>query len=315
VKQETDPAAVAKSQLRHLIDEHLKASLARGLSAQTIAYRRVYLQRVASWLRRRRVIDPGAVTPRLLEEYIARRERACCARSTLATEISVIRSFFRWLTERSELLFDPARELRVGRRSSRLPRTILTEAEVAALLASPGDGLLGARDSAILETLYSTGLRRAELCNLDVWDVDLVGGVVLVRSGKGRKDRYVPIGRCAIRAIRGYRADARTRLVVNARQSALYLATFTGRRISVKTLNYLVPRRAQAAEIEKRVTPHVLRHTCATHLLRGGADIRHVQVILGHASVSTTQIYTRVDIEDLVRAHHRAHPRPRLRLP
>ncbi|MGH7228405.1 MAG: tyrosine-type recombinase/integrase [Nitrospiraceae bacterium] len=239
----------------------------------------------------------------------ARRGRARCY------EVSVLRSFFGWLTERCVLLFDPAEDLTLGRGSAPLPKAVLTESEVKALLVAPGTDALGLRDRAILETLYSTGLRRAELCNLDLFDVDSERGTVRVRSGKGGRDRVVPIGNHALAALRSYLQKARPGLVAGPRQPALFLAAVTGRRLKMKTINHVVRKHAEAAGLEKRVTPHVLRHTCATHLLQGGADVRHVQRILGHASVATTQIYTRVLIGDLVVAHRRHHPRETLLLP
>ncbi len=228
---------------------------------------------------------------------------------TIAAEVSVLRTFFGWLTERRVLLFNPAETLRLGRSTAPLPKAVLTDAEVKVLLEAPGTDALGLRDRAILETLYSTGLRRAELCNLDLFDLDPDGGTVRVRNGKGGRDRVVPIGVHALAALRLYVRGARPRLVATPRQPALFVAAVTRRRLNVKTLNLIVRKRAEAAGLGKRVTPHILRHTCATHLLQGGADVRHVQLILGHASLATTQIYTRVAIEDLTTAHQRHHPR------
>jgi site-specific recombinase XerD len=233
---------------------------------------------------------------------------------TLASEASVLRSFFAWLTGRRVLLFNPAESLRLADRSQPLPKPVLTESEVRALLVAPGADTLGLRDRAILETLYSTGLRRAELCALDLYDLDQGGELVRVRGGKGGRDRIVPIGSCALEAVRRYLHESRPELVPTPREPALFLAAVTRRRLGVKTLNLIVRKRAEEAGLAKRVTPHVLRHTCATHLLQGGADIRHVQLILGHASVATTQIYTRVAAEDLVTVHRRSHPRRRLKV-
>jgi len=311
--------------LTGLVDLHLADALARGRSAGTMAYRRVYLRQLLAWLKRRRVTGPREVTPRVLGEYLAhlRERRTAYHRAapsrlsarTLATEVSVLRSFFGWLTQRRILLFDPAESLSLGRYTVPLPKSVLTEAEARALLEAPGTDDLGLRDRAILETLYSTGLRRAELCALDLFDLDPEGGTVRIRDGKGGRDRIVPIGAHALAALRRYLQEVRPRLVVTPKQSALFIAAVTHRRLSVKTLNLIIHKRAQAAGLGKRVTPHVLRHTCATHLLQGGADVRHVQLILGHASVATTQIYTRVAVEDLIPVHHRSHPRRNLVVP
>jgi integrase/recombinase XerD len=234
---------------------------------------------------------------------------------TLAAEASVLRSFFAWLARRRVVLFDPAETLVLGDRTEPLPKTVLTESEVQALLVAPGRGAVGLRDRAILETLYSTALRRAELVGLDLYDLDAAGELVRVRQGKGRKDRYVPVGAHALEALRRYIHQARPELAATPKEPALFVAAVTRRRLRVKTLNWIVRRHGEAAGLEKRVTPHVLRHTCATHLLQGGADLRHVQAILGHASIATTQVYTRVAVEDLAAVHRRHHPRRRLKIP
>lgn len=310
---------------RELIRSYLDDSLVTGYRAGTVAYRRVYLRQFAGWLRRRRVDDVRKVTPRVLSDYLVRlttkrssyhtpKPRRLSGR-TLAAEVSVLRSFFRWLTARRVLLFDPAKGLAFRDRASYLPRTILAESEIGALMTAPGTHALGLRDRAILETLYSTGLRRAELCALDLYDLDTRDRIVRVRNGKGGRDRIVPIGRCAVEAVDRYTRDARPLLLTSAKEAALFIGANSGRRLSVKSINAIVTRYAATVGIGKRVTPHSLRHTCATHLLHGGADLRHVQAILGHASVATTQIYTQLAAEDLVRVHRRHHPRATLRVP
>jgi integrase/recombinase XerD len=308
-----------------LVEAHLAEALARGLARATVAYRRVYLGQLLAWLEQRRIAHARAITARVLDDYLVhlkqhttdynRAEPTALSVKTLAAEASVLRSFGRWLAARRVVLFDPAEHLKLGDRRQPLPKAVLTEAEVQALLSTPGRDVLGLRDRAILETLYSTGLGRAELCALDLYDLDHAGELVRVRQGKGGRDRVVPIGEAALAAIRGYLRAARPELVATPKEPALFVAAVTHRRLNVKTLNLIVRKHAEAAGIAKRVTPHVLRHTCATDLLRGGADIRHVQAILGHASVATTQIYTRVAVEDLVLVHRRHHPRRKLRIP
>jgi integrase/recombinase XerD len=315
----------ALADLGALVEVHLVDALARGLACGTVAYRRVYLGQLLDWLERRGITRAREITPALLDDYLVhlkqrrtdynRAEPTALSVKTLAAEASVLRSFGRWLTSRRVVLFDPAELLKLGDRTQPLPKAVLTEADVQALLSTPSRDVLGLRDRAILETLYSTGLRRAELCGLDLYDLDHAGELVRVRQGKGGRDRVVPIGETALAAIRRYLRDARPELVATPKEPALFVAAVTHRRLNVKTLNLLVRKHAEAAGIAKRVTPHVLRHTCATDLLRGGADIRHVQAILGHASVATTQIYTRVAVEDLVVVHRRHHPRRKLRVP
>jgi integrase/recombinase XerD len=315
----------APGELDHLVEQYLAHALALGRARGTVAYRRVYLGQLTCWLEGRGITTARQVTSSLLAEYLAhlkarvtdyKRERPSpLSVKTLAAEASVLRGFFAWCAARRVVLFDPAENLRLGDHSRPLPKAVLTEEEVRALLAASGRDALGLRDRAILETLYSTGLRRAELCALDLYDLDQAAGLVRVRRGKGGRDRVVPIGGCALAAIRHYLDAARPELVAMPKEPALFVAALTHRRLSVKTLNLIVRKHAAAAGLGRRVTPHVLRHTCATHLLRGGADIRHVQAILGHLSVATTQIYTRVAVEDLAAVHRRCHPRRRLKVP
>jgi integrase/recombinase XerD len=311
--------------LAALAEAFLADSLARGLARGTVGYRRIYLGQLLAWLETRGVTTAQRVTPLILEEYLAhlrsrvtdyhRSAPSPLSVKTLAAEASVLRSFFAWLVRRRVLLFNPAEGLVLGDRTEPLPKTVLTESEVQALLAAPGRDAVGLRDRALLETLYSTGLRRAELCGLDLYDLDSASELVRVRQGKGRKDRYVPVGVHALEALRRYLHQARPDLVASPKEPALFVASITGRRLGRQTLNLIVRKHAAAAGLGKRVTPHVLRHTCATHLLQGGADLRHVQAILGHASIATTQIYTRVAVEDLAAVHRRHHPRRRLKIP
>jgi len=310
--------------LAALVEAFLADSLARGLARGTVAYRRVYLAQLVAWLGGRGITSAPLVTSRVLEEYLAhlkgrvtdhnRKEPSPLSVKTLAAEASVLRSFFSWLARRHVVLFDPAVGLVLGDRTAPLPKTVLTETEVQMLLAAPGRDALGLRDRAILETLYSTALRRAELCTLDLYDLDVAGEIVRVRQGKGRKDRYVPVGAHALEALRRYINHARPELVATPKEPALFVASNSGRRLGRAGLGLVVRKHADAAGLGKRVTPHVLRHTCATHLLQGGADLRHVQAILGHASIATTQVYTRVAVEDLAAVHRRSHPRRSLKV-
>ncbi len=308
--------------LGEMVEAFLTDSLAQGLARGTVAYRRVYLGQLLAWLEERGISGTEGVTPGVLEDYLVHvRTRQTAyrrtipgplSRKTVEAEASVLRSFGVWLRARGWLPFNPAEDLRLQKGQGALSKTVLTVGEVQRLLAAPGPGALGLRDRAILETLYSTGLRRAELCGLDLYDVDQESGVVWVRNGKGGRDRVVPIGRWAIGAIRSYVQRARPQFRSGPKETALFLSAITRSRLGVKNLNRIVRHHGEAAGIRQRVTPHLLRHTCATHLLQGGADIRDIQAILGHASVATTQIYTRVGEEDLLAVHQRHHPRAEL---
>jgi len=230
--------------------------------------------------------------------------------SSQASYLQRVRSFFAFLARRGLLLRNPAADL-VLPSASPLPRAAVSESEAARLMDAPrSDTKAGRRDRAILETLYGMGLRRGECARLYVSDVDLAAGTLLVRDGKGRKDRMVPVPGRAAAALAIYLRDVRPELVVDPGEGALFLTAWWGHRLSDVSLSFLLRRHAKAAGIAK-AHPHALRHACATHLLRGGADVRHVQAILGHKKLETTGLYTRVVIEDLRQAVAAAHPRER----
>jgi len=221
----------------------------------------------------------------------------------------VLKHLFRFLCRRGFLLHDPAADLELPRLEKRLPRTILTRGEVYKLLAAPdARSPSGLRDRAILETLYGTGIRVTELCNLTPYDVDTEERVLRVVLGKGRRDRNVPLTRAAAAAIESYLVKGRPQLVGPHKLRFIFLQD-RGGRMDRSTACRIVRTWAREAGIKKHVTPHTLRHTVATHLLKGGADIRHIQALLGHASLGTTQRYTRVEVSDLKQVIDRAHPR------
>jgi integrase/recombinase XerD len=236
--------------------------------------------------------------------------------ATQAARLSVVRSFFRYLVRTDVLLYDPAANVMPPKRKGILPRSILTKKEVARLLAAPDLRTpLGLRDRAMLEILYSTGIRNAELRALQVYDLDLDRGLLRVNEGKNAKDRVVPMGHAASNYVREYLTESRPKLLAHRNgdgptEQTVFLSR-TGR--PLRTLGVIVPiqKHARRAGIERRITPHTFRHTFATHMLQGRADIRHIQAMLGHSSVATTQIYTRVDVTDLKAVHRRCHPRER----
>ncbi|HEM47151.1 MAG TPA: recombinase XerD, partial [Alphaproteobacteria bacterium] len=216
-----------------------------------------------------------------------------------------LRFFFSWLVKTGALLVDPTMHLPTPRAPQSLPR-FLEASEVALLLRRLGEGPLGIRDRAILELLYGTGMRRAELVHLATDDVDFEARTLLVREGKGRKDRLLPLGKKAKEALLEYLERSRPRLLRGEDPGALFLAS-GGRPL---TMNYLTDRVKLLGErVGMRVRPHTLRHSCATHLLRGRADIRHIQRLLGHKSLQTTERYTKVEVADLKAVIDRCHPR------
>jgi integrase/recombinase XerD len=235
--------------------------------------------------------------------------------------LSALKSFFRFLVRRLLILQDPTAGLEGPRMEKRLPRTILTPREARQLVEAPAARTpVGLRDRAILETLYATGIRASELIQLSPFDVDTEEGMLRVVRGKGGKDRNVPLTRAAAAAIRDYLARGRPRLLSVPRNGAGLYPAKAQKRLFVSprggvlyraTLDKLVIRWAREAGLKKHVTPHVFRHSVATQLLRHGADIRHIQALLGHASLATTERYTRVEISDLQAVVRRAHPRGR----
>jgi len=230
------------------------------------------------------------------------------ALSTQGGRISAVRSFFRYLTRHEILFYDPSDMLERPKGVRPLPRTVLSEKQTLRLLNAPDvDTCLGLRDRAILELFYATGIRNEELRRLKLADVDREKGLVRVQ-GKGNQERIVPVGRIALNWLSLYLENARPHLL-NGKTGSLLFPSKNGRRITGENLIDLVRRHAKKAALPESVTPHVLRHTCATHLLRAGADIREIQALLGHRSISSTQIYTHVAVTDLKRVHQAYHPR------
>lgn len=228
---------------------------------------------------------------------------------TQAHRLTAVLVLVRALVRLDYLLVDVSQGVELPRRHASIPRVILSEGETLCLLEGPDlNRLSGVRDRALLEMLYATGLRNREMCQLDVTDLDPAESLVLVRNGKGGRDRKVPMGQEAWIWVEEYLAQCRPRWLSNPAEPALFLGRF-GKRLAKQDLTQLVIRWAKRVGLQKRITPHCLRHTCATHMLRGGASLRHVQVMLGHQSLNTTQIYTRVELSDLRKVLKRCHPR------
>jgi integrase/recombinase XerD len=235
--------------------------------------------------------------------------------------LSALKSFCGFLVRRQILLLDPTAGLERPRLETRLPRALLTPQEARRIVEAPRGGTpVRLRDRAILETLYATAIRASELIHLSPYDVDTVVGVLRVIRGKGGKDRHVPLTRPAADAIAAYLMKGRPALLATKKTGSGVYPSKAARRLFVSprggvlyraTLDRLVHHWAARAHVKKRVTAHVFRHSVATQLLKRGADIRHIQVLLGHASLSTTERYTRVEISDLQSVVRRAHPRGR----
>jgi integrase/recombinase XerC len=240
----------------------------------------------------------------VLRRYLALLHRRC-RRSTIGRKLAALRSFFRFLVREGVLEINPGELVGTPRAEKYLPKTLSVDEAVALMERDTNDGLLALRDRAIVETLYSCGLRIGELTGLDIEGLDLDAGLVRV-LGKGRKERIVPVGRKAREALERY-LEARG----PAPADAPLFTNHRGGRLTARSIQRQLKVRLLQAGILKEATPHALRHSFATHLLAGGADLRAIQELLGHASLSTTQKYTQVDIEHLARVYDDAHPRSR----
>ncbi len=247
-----------------------------------------------------------------LRHFVVHLQKKGCASRTIARKIATIRSFIGFLVEEGYLRSNPAVGLPVPRQEKKLPK-FLDEKEMMKLLEAPGEkNVLELRDRAILETLYSTGMRVGELVSLKLNSVDFIGGVVRV-SGKGRKERIVPIGEKALEALGKYlkmRGEllATQRKGIRKEAQALFLDRWGGR-LSARSVCRLVNKYVRKITVKMGISPHAIRHSFATHLLNAGADLRAVQELLGHANLSTTQVYTHVSTERLKSVYMRAHPR------
>lgn len=279
---------------------------ARGAAAAT---RRAYgsdLRAFTSWAATRE-LSPGSVRYRDLRAYAASLSEGGLARSTVARRLASVRSLYDHLARSGRVAQNPAELLSSPRRASKLPRVLGPDQAAALLDRIPASGPLEIRDRAMLELAYSSGLRCAEIVGMDLDRLDFEGESVTV-LGKGRKERTVPCGEPAQRALERYLAVSRPVLITDPQERALFVSR-RGRRLSPSDVRRRLARWVREAAIAGQVSPHVLRHSFASHLLEGGADLRSIQELLGHASVSTTQAYTRVEPSRLRREYARAHPR------
>ncbi len=275
-----------------------------GLSQNTLAAYRRDLSHFSRWLEHRAAGLGGASRVNVLE-YLS--SLAAAPPRTVARRLSALRRFYGWLLREGRVAEDPCARVSAPRLGRPLPRS-LSEAEIEALLGAPDvEGPLGLRDRAMLEVLYATGLRVSELVGLRLEETDLRQGLVRV-TGKGGRQRLVPLGEEAVAWLERYLAEARG-VLLGPRASDAVFPTARGSAMTRQAFWQLVKRYAARAGIARALSPHTLRHAFATHLLDHGADLRVVQMLLGHADVSTTQIYTHVARERLRRLHERHHPR------
>ena len=278
-----------------------------GLAQLTLAAYRRDLLAFGNWLKQSRSSELNAAVVGDIEGYLAWRFARHAQARSAARYTSSLKRFYRYLLRENLIAADPTLNLDSPKLPRSLPKT-LTEADVERLLDSAdADTPLSLRDRAMLETLYATGLRVSELVGLKLTALNINDGVLRV-TGKGNKDRLVPLGEEAVEWLRRYLADARPSLLEKNLSDAVFV-TARGDGMTRQAFWYLIKRRARAAGIERPLSPHTLRHAFATHLLNHGADLRVVQMLLGHSDISTTQIYTHVARERLKQLHAAHHPR------
>jgi site-specific recombinase XerD len=284
-------------------DEDLRR---RGAADKTRHAYAADLRQFAAWASCQRV-EPPAVTHRLLRRYAAALSERRSAPATVARKLAALRAFFATLREHGEIAANPADLLSAPKRAQELPSVLAPEAISALLDRIPASTPLELRDRALFEIAYASGLRAEELVSLDVTSLDFDAEELRV-EGKGAKTRFVPAGEPALQALARYLERARGALARGDGEAALFLSK-SGRRLSTSDVRRRLSVWARHAAVQGAVHPHALRHSFATHLLEGGADLRTIQELLGHASVSTTQTYTRVESARLKSAYARAHPR------
>lgn len=295
------------------LHRYQQTMLMRGFSENTINRRQFQLERFIRWCEERSLAQPQEITKPIVEAY---QRYLFYGRDTygrplsLASQrlyLSTLKQFFKWLTQENYTPYNPASELILPKVNPSLPR-VLTVQEIEQLLARPDiKTAAGVRDRALLELLYSTGIRRTEVCHLQLGDLQRESRTLWVRKGKGGKDRVLPLGERAAHWVDVYLDEIRPQLLMDIREGALFINNY-GEAFKERELGERVKRHIDNAGIVCNGSCHLLRHAMATHMLENGADIRFIQAMLGHADLSTTQIYTHVSIEKLREVHTSTHP-------
>lgn len=300
--------------LSSLADEYLQSLQVRNLARRTISNRRFMLEKFFIYLAARNISHVEEITRALIQDYqtelyhtINKRGRPNCV-SYQNSMLSGVKGFMRFLKERDYIVSNPALDIPYAKLPKRLPRGVLTATEARRIITAPSTScIIGYRDRVIMEVLYTTGIRKDELNKLLLADVDYHDGFLRV-TGKGSKDRIVPLGKIACRYLENYIKSVRPELIRDPYNNHLFLSA-RGNRLSKNIVWELVKKYAKKAKIKKNISPHTFRHTCATVMLKNKADIRAIQELLGHESLESTQIYTRISINDLKETHRRCHPR------
>jgi integrase/recombinase XerD len=303
-----------QDRMQVLMEEYLAWLGAQNFSEDTVVTFRSTIGYFLDWCRERGLNDPAAITRPILERYqralyhYRKNDGQPLTFRTQNTRLRSLKGWFRWLARQNYLLHNPASELILPRLENRLPKYILNAVEAETVLQQPDIAVPeGLRDRAILETFYATGMRRMEVANLKLYDIDRERGAVLIRQGKGKKDRYIPIGERALLWIGKYAREARAGLLTGSDDGTVFL-TDLGEPFTRVQVTALVRGYVRKSKIGKMGGCHLFRHTVATLMLENGADIRVIQEMLGHARISTTELYTRVSIDLLRQVYLATHP-------
>jgi integrase/recombinase XerD len=298
-----------------MMEQHLAWMLSQNYSEDTVSTRRSTIGYFLDWCQERGLEEPAGITRPILERYqraLFHHRKANGQPLTFRTQnqrLRALKGLFRWMARQNHILHNPASELLLPRLDSRLPKYVLTASETEQVLQQADPGTTeGLRDRAMLETFYATAMRRMELVNLKIWDIDRERGTVMIRQGKGKKDRHIPIGERALAWIAKYVADARPQLLTRSSDDGTLFLTQMGEPFERKQLTKLVRRYLVKSEIGKVGGCHLFRHTVATLMLENGADVRVIQELLGHSQLSTTELYTRVSINLLKQVYAATHP-------
>jgi integrase/recombinase XerD len=305
---------IPESPLAALLEKHLEDLLVKNYSEYTVRNRRVHIKLFLDWCRERGLTEPVEVTRTVLESYqrhifhYRKKNGEPLGFTGQHSRLVPLRVWFRWMARQHYILHNPASELELPRIGMRLPKHVLTAEETELVLAQTNvHEALGLRDRALLETLYSTGIRRLELVRLKRWDLDLERVTVAIRQGKGKKDRILPLGDRAAAWVRKYLDEVRPQLASEPDDRTVFLSN-AGEALSLDYLTQVVRGYVEAAQIGKQGACHLFRHTMATLMHEGGADIRYIQAMLGHVDLKTTEIYTHVAIRQLQAIHRATHP-------
>ncbi|HEY6371867.1 MAG TPA: site-specific tyrosine recombinase XerC [Candidatus Sulfotelmatobacter sp.] len=308
------PQPLPRNQLGTLLEQFIEWMRVRNAAEYTLYHRRACVARFVRWASERGIEDPMEVTRPILESYqrylyyYRQKNGQPLTFRTQYSRLVPVRTWFRWLVRNNHILHNPASDLDMPKIEKRLPRAVLSEEEAERVMMQPDiRDPLGLRDRAILEVLYSTGIRRTELVHLKLYNLDRERGTLSIWQGKGKRDRIIPIGERAVAWVEKYLCESRPQLSIEPDDGTVFVS-IEGGTFHPDRLSMLVREHVEKANIGKKGACHMFRHTMATLMLEGGADIRFIQQMLGHADLESTQVYTQVSIRQLKQIHTATHP-------